>query len=156
MRWNLGECGSPLDEFCFVRYVRLIMRVTEAEREALRVAALAAMPVLEKLREERDDLNRRIGVLEAVVSSYEDLLLGKRARRPAQEGEGEERPRRGQVHEHVEAILSSGGEFTEPELRAELSERFGVRYSRGTVYSALQRGKGKKFEVKDKRWRKLA
>jgi len=114
------------------------------------------MPVLAKLKEERDDLNRRISTLEGILSSYEDALGGRRARRSVQEDGGDsEQPRRGQVHEHIEMVLGSGGEFTEPELRAELATRFGVKYSRGTVYSALQRGKGIKFEVKEKRWRRM-
>jgi transposase len=116
------------------------------------------MPVLAKLKEERDDLSRRITTLEGIVSSYEDALGGRRVRRPAHEGgegEGAQQPRRGQVHEHIEMILGSGGEFTEPELRAELAARFGVTYSRGTVYSALQRGKAVKFEVKERRWRRI-
>ena len=45
------------------------------------------------------------------------------------------------MHEHIEMVLGGGGEFTEPELRSELAARIGVSYSRGTVYSALQRGR---------------
>jgi transposase len=132
------------------------MRITEAEREALKAAAHAAMPVLAKLKEERDDLNRRITTLEGIISSYEDALGGRRVRRPPhEEADSVQQPRRGQVHEHIEMVLGSGGEFTEPELRSELAARFGVSYSRGTVYSALQRGKGIKFEVKEKRWRRI-
>jgi hypothetical protein len=123
-------------------------RFTEPEREALRQGAFAAAPVIAKLKHERNELDIRIARLEAVVSAYEEIL-GKRPRR---EGEGGKTPR-GQVGEHVDAILAGGGDYKESEIRRVIWERFGIKYARGATYTALRRGEGKKYEQKEKRWR---
>jgi hypothetical protein len=125
-------------------------RLSEPEREALRQAAFASAPVIAKLKLERQDLDVRIARLEAVVSAYEELL-GKRPKRV--DGEAPGKAPRGQVGEHVDAILAGGGDYKESEIRQAIWERFGIKYARGATYTVLRRGDGKKYEQKEKRWR---
>jgi len=129
-------------------------RLTQDEREALRQAALAAVPILAKLREEKSDLEARIARFQSIVDAHEESL-GRRPK-PAAPASGEnlmELMRRGQVTEHIDNILAGGSDYKEPELRAAIWQKFGVKYSRATTYTALRRGEGKKYEQKEKRWR---
>lgn len=128
-------------------------RTTQDEREALRQAAEAVRPKLEKLRQERTVLDERIARLESVVAVYEEAC----GRRPRQEGNGAggNKIKRGQVNEHVAAVLTGGGEHDEPEIRRMIAQRFGVVYSRATVYSALRRGRPQ-YEQVGRKWRKQA
>lgn len=129
-------------------------RVSQDEREALRQASYAAAPILAKLKEERADLDARIARFEAIVDAHEQSL-GRRPR-AASSGDGHsagEGLRRGRVTEHIDAILGGGGDYKEPELRAAIWEKFGIKYNRATTYTALRRGDGKRYEQKEKRWR---
>ena len=128
-------------------------RVTQDEREALRQAALAAGPILAKLKEQRADLDARIERFQAIVDAHEESL-GRRPRSSAPDGTGvTDTMRRGKATEHIDTILSDGGDYKEPELRAAIWQKFGIRYSRATTYTALRRGEGRKYEQKEKRWR---
>lgn len=129
-----------------------VARPSESEREALKQAAMAALPILAKLKEERTDLDKRIATFENVVAAY-DESLGKRPRKTT-EGQDDQKPKRGQVAEHIDAVLTAGGDYDEPELRKLIAQRFQVVYPRPTVYTALRRGrKAGKYEQKEKRWR---
>jgi putative NADH-flavin reductase len=132
-------------------------RVTEEEREALHQAAKAAVPILAKLTRDRDELNEKISHFETVIAAYEDIL-GRRARKmnTSQEEASEKiRPYRGQAKEHIDLVLGGGSDYTEPDLRKAIKTRFGMAYSRATIYTALRRGKGTRYEEKDgNRWRK--
>jgi hypothetical protein len=126
-------------------------RMTADEKEALRLAATAAVPILTRLRQERADLEQRIEKYQHIVEEYETSIG---ARRPRRSAEGDtEGPRRGMVNEHIDAVLGGGGDFKEPEIRRAIWERFAIKYSRATTYTALRRGDGKKYEQKEKRWR---
>ncbi len=125
-------------------------RLTDEELEALRLAAVAAVPLIAKWKAERAALDARVAKFEALVSEYEEIT-GNRLLPMGGVEEG--KPKRGQVVQHIEAVLSSGGDFKEPEIRREIWKRFAIKYSRATVYTALRRGEAKRFEQKEKRWR---
>ena len=127
-------------------------RVTQDEREALRQAALAAGPILAKLKEQRADLDARIERFQAIVDAHEESL-GRRARSSTSDAGAVDPMRRGKATEHIDVILGEGGDYKEPELRASIWQKFGIKYSRATTYTALRRGEGKKYEQKEKRWR---
>lgn len=137
-------------------------RPTEDEREALKQAALAATPILERLRREREELNARILRFENIVAAAEDTS-GRRTKRaagpapaPASNGVAADsvKIRRGQAAEHIDAVLKEGGDYSEPELRKQIADRFHITYSRATIYTVLRRGLGKRYDLKDKRrWR---
>lgn len=138
----------PGGDFLMVR-----VRVNDDEREALKQAALAAVPIVAKLRQQRAELDGRIASMEAILQAYEDVL-GVRRTRPAGPG----KMRRGQVMAHIDAVLGRGGDYTEPELRQAIFQNVSIAYSRPTIYSALRRGaKSGRYELKDdKRWRMRA
>jgi hypothetical protein len=130
-------------------------RFSDEEREALRLAAQAAVPVLAKLEREYADLGRRISLHKATIAEYE-TSLGRRPRNPASvsvEGNGNKTPR-GQVVEHIDAVLISGVGLVEPDLRKQVNERYGTAYTRASIYSVLQRGyRVGKYEMRpDKTW----
>ncbi len=130
-------------------------RVGENERETLRQAAEAAQALLPKAEQDRARAVATIERLRAVVSAWE-AISGKRPKKPEESASGEVAPKvkRGQVAEHVEAILRSGGDYEEPEIRKLIAERFHVTYGRPSIYSALRRGiKPGKYELKEGRWR---
>ncbi len=128
-------------------------RMTEPEREALRLAATAAVPILANLKEERADLDKRIASYEHIVAEYNAVLSGRRLRKSSSGEDQPAGPKRGQVGEHIDAILTGGSDYKEPEIRRAIWERFGIKYSRATTYTTLRRGEGKKYEQKEKRWR---
>jgi hypothetical protein len=129
-------------------------RLTGEEKEALRLAAMAAVPILVRLKQEQADLAQRIAQYTHIVEEYEVSIGGRRAKRT--EGEAPESPRRGMVMEHIDAVLSGGSDYKEPEIRKAIWERFHIKYSRATTYTALRRGEHKKYEQKEKRWRMKA
>ena len=139
-----------------------MVRSSETEREALRQAAEAATGLLPKLQQDRSDLDARIASLEAVIAAWE-AVSAKRPKKPGSPPQvspaagGAPRGtkhKRGQAAEHVSAILGSGGDYEEPELRKAIAQRFNVVYGRSTVYTILRRGRNAgKYEQKDKRWR---
>ena len=107
-----------------------------------------------KLRREKAEIEERLAPLLLVVSAYE-ASLGKRPRKPAMGSDGlpVEKIKRGQVVEHIDAVLTSGGDYTEPDLRRMIAQRFNIVYGRSAVYTALRRGLNIKYEKKEKRWR---
>lgn len=128
-------------------------KVSEEEKDALRQAAEAAGPILSRLREERADLDERITRFESIIAAYE-AVLGKRPRKSAGEDTCGQKPRRGEVAKHIDAILQGGGDYDEPEIRKLIAQRFQVAYPRATVYTALRRGKDAgRYEQKERRWR---
>lgn len=132
-------------------------RAGENEKEALRQAAEAARGLLEKAEKERTKIEATIARLKAVIAAWEEVS-GKRPKRAGEAPAGEETPKasvkRGQVAEHVDTILRSGGDYEEPELRKLIAQRFSVAYGRPSIYSALRRGaRADKYEQKEGRWR---
>ena len=144
-------------------------KTTEAERDALRQAAEASAVILEQLEREQSKLSERIASLRAVVQAWE-FLSGKRTQKSSYRVVSTEltqlplretlqatqtrRARKGKVMEHVDAILCSGGEFEERELRRQIEQRFGVSYGRPSIYSALVRGKKEgKYEQFGRIWK---
>lgn len=131
-------------------------RITEEEREAIRRAAESAASIVQKLEKERDALQDRIDRLKSVIEAWEGMS-GKRLFKTSNNGTAEtvlEKPVRGQVSAHIDAILETGGEFKESELRMLIAERFHIIYGRSTVYSTLCRGqKANKYEHDGKKWR---
>lgn len=128
-------------------------RITEEEREAIRRAAESAASILPKLEKEREALKDRIDKLRAVTEAWE-ALSSKRSLRTTTNGTVGtvlEKPARGQVSAHIDAILATGGEFKESELRKMIAEQFHVEYQRSTVYSTLRRAN--KYEHDGKKWR---
>src|SRR5438445_13717044 len=87
-------------------------RPSEEEREALRQAAVAAVPIMRKLADERARLDARIARLQAIVDGYEDLL-GRPPRRAQNDDQPDSHPR-GKAGAHVDAVLMEGGEYTGP------------------------------------------
>ena len=132
------------------------------EKEALKQAAEAAATMIAKRQVERARIENEIARLQAVVDAW-DAVSGKKPKKtpPAMRIDAHddvppsEHVKRGQVREHVDAVLGSGGDYTEPELRKEMALRFNVSYGRPTVYTALRRGGvDGRYEQKDgKRWR---
>jgi hypothetical protein len=129
-------------------------RTNEQEREALKNAAYATAPLLTRLRQQRADLDQRIQRLEAVIAAYEDSL-GKRRRRASPDQPIMPKVPRGQVRQHIDALLERGGDYSDAELRQALFSEFGIRYARSSIYVVLRRGeKSGRYELKDgKRWR---
>lgn len=124
-----------------------LSRLTEQEREALRIAAEAARPVLSRLIAERAALDAKIEQFRSIVSVYED----SGPRRAKKDGET---AKRGLVRKQIDEVLAGGGDYTEPELRESVNTRFGTSYERATMYSALRRGlKKKRYELKEHKWR---
>ncbi|MFQ5827533.1 MAG: hypothetical protein ACE5JD_00055 [Candidatus Methylomirabilia bacterium] len=113
-----------------------------------------------KLEQDRADLDDRIASLRAAIAAWE-AISGKRPRKsptPASAESAEAIPshpiKRGQVAQHIDAILKAGGDYDEPDLRKAIFDRFNVVYGRPTIYSALRRGrKIGRYEQKEKRWR---
>ena len=133
--------------------------VSDDEKEALRVAALAVKPLLERLEAQRANLDARLAKLRAVVEAWESSS-GRRPKQPDTNGTGTngDQPtiRRGEVGQRIFEVLKEGGVYTETQLRVKLAERFRVSYSRGGVYSALRRGEKKSppiYENTDGRWK---
>lgn len=138
-------------------------KVSESEREALRHSAEAALAILPKLDQERAELDERIASLRAVVAAHE-AMSGKRPKKlvaavqvsagDADKPQEARKTKRGQVYEHVDAILSGGADYPEPDIRQMIAQRFNVVYGRSTVYAALRRGReAGKYEQKERRWR---
>ena len=126
----------------------------ETEREAFRISADAASKLLVSLRQQKEKLERRISNLQAVVDAW-DSLSGKRKGESSDSSEAEVRVRvkKGQVPQHIEEILRGGHEYEEPELRKAITDRFGVSYTRATVYTSLRRGiKAHKYVQNGKKW----
>lgn len=136
---------------------------TKDEKDTLRQAAEAAAGLIAKKEQERAKLDADLARLQAVIDAWE-TVSGKKPKKapPLKIDVSDEinptdhvQVKRGQVREHVDAILSSGGDYTEPELRKQLMERFNVEYGRPSVYTALRRGRKEgRYEQKEgKRWR---
>ena len=143
-----------------------MVRSGETERETLRQAAEAATGLLPKLRQDRLNLDARIASLDAIITAWE-ALSGKRPKKPTLEfpqvsdvdvstprDTTTGKHKRGQAAEHVDAILGSGGDYEEPDLRKAIAQQFSVVYGRSTVYTILRRGReAGKYEQEKKRWR---
>jgi hypothetical protein len=127
-------------------------KANEPERETLRQAAEAAKALLPKFERKVAELQNRIASLRAVIDAH-GALSGRRARSVAPGEPRSAKVKRGDVGRHIDQVLGEGT-YEEPEIRHRLVERFQVGYSRGTVYSALSRGKKSgRYEVDDKkRW----
>lgn len=130
------------------------MRTTDAEKDALRQAAEAAGAILPKLREQRENLDRRISHMEAVVSAYE-ATTGKKSRASADtETRPDRKPTRakkGQVTEQIEAVLA-GNEMTLKDIGTAIEQKFGGRWNRNTIYTAMHRD-GIKFQRSGQYWK---
>ncbi len=129
-------------------------KATQDDREALRQAAEAVRPRLEKLLQERASLDRRIAPLQGVIDAY-DSACGKLTTKhlaKIDNGKAPERTKRGQVSEHINAVLSGGVAHEEPEIRKLIAQRFGIVHGRATVYSALRRG-AYEYDRAVKKWR---
>lgn len=133
-------------------------RINEQERDVLRQAAESAASIMAKLEKEREALTDRIGRLRSVIEAWEGMS-GKRFLKTTNNGTVEtvlEKPARGLVSVHIDAILETGGEYKEAELRKLIAERFHAEYQRSTVYSTLHRGqKANKYEHDGKKWRMI-
>lgn len=134
----------------------------QTERETLHRAAEAATALLPKLERKRAELDQKIASLRAVIAA-DKTMSGKGQAKPEspahvspdeQKSQETTKPKRGQVTEHIDAILKSGGQYEEPELRQAIAQRFQVAYGRSTVYTALRRGRDAgKYEQEKKKWR---
>lgn len=132
-------------------------RTTEAEREAIRMAADSAGKLLPKLLQQRAHFESRIASLQAVVDAWKSLSAKppRAAGVEAQTERSGSRVRRGQVPRHIDQILKDGGEYDEPELRKAIAEKFGADYGRATVYAALRRGRDQDHKYRQngkKKW----
>lgn len=136
-------------------------RQSDDERDALKKAADAVAPILTRLRQKRRELDERITRLEAVMIAYKREGIGKRTRTEFDPESGEPiaqtvmaKMPRGQVKAHINAVLEAGAIYSLPDLRKAIFDRFGIRYNRPTVYSALRRGAREGiFEQKEGSWR---
>ena len=133
-------------------------RISETERETIRISADAASKMLVKLQEQKAQLDDRIANLQAVVNAW-GSISGKRLKVETGQDETElgtairTRVRKGEVPANIDKVLQDGGEFEEPELRKAIADRFGATYSRATVYTCLRRGlKEHKYAKNDKKW----
>ena len=135
---------------------------TKDEKETLKQAAAAAAGLIAKKEQERAKLDADLARLRAVVDAWEAVYGRKPKKAPGLKVDVADSVdvtehvavRRGQVREHVDAILTSGGDYTEPEVRKQIAERFNVQYGRPSVYTALRRGRKEgRYEVKESRWR---
>jgi hypothetical protein len=133
-------------------------RMSEAEKDALKSAAETAKTVLPKLLEEQENLNKRIGTMEAIVAAY-DASQGKRDKTNGgvSDGSPEDPPKRrrakkGQIAEQIADVLT-GRELELREIRDAIQERFDTKYARNTVLTVLQREQGRFHRVSDeKKW----
>jgi hypothetical protein len=129
-------------------------KISEAEREALRQASEAAIPIIRRLTQERAEIDQRIARFQAIADAYEEAI-GRRPR-AASGDDARKRPRRtrrGEVAGYIAAILGDGGKFTEQEIRNRIIEKFAADVPRGTVYSTLTRGrKAGKYEQTGEKW----
>src|SRR2546426_2394179 len=64
-------------------------KLTDDEKEALRIAAAAAEPVLVRLRRLREELDEKIAKFEVIVTSYMDIA-GKRRKPSGDSVDGDE------------------------------------------------------------------
>jgi hypothetical protein len=127
-------------------------KITEAEREALRQAAEAAIPIIRRLTQERAEIDTRIAKFQGIVDVYEEAL-GRRTKASNDGKRSPRRTRRGEVAGYIDAILGDGGKFTEQDLRARIVDKFSIDVPRGTVYSTLVRGrKSGRFVHAGERW----
>lgn len=125
-------------------------KLSETEREALRLGAEAAQPIIRRLMQERAEIDQKLAKFSAMVDAYEEAL----GRRPRSGAERKPRKtRRGEVASYIAAILGDGGKFGEQDIRNRINEKFGVDVPRGTVYSTLTRGrKAGKYEHVNDKW----
>jgi hypothetical protein len=134
-------------------------RISDSERDTLRISAETAKKVLFKLAQERVLLEDRIAKLQAVVDAW-DSISGKKPKvglildNSIAAAKPKTRAPKGQVSTHVEQILQSGLAYDEPALRKEIEEKLGVVYGRATVYTSLRRGlKEHKFIQEGTKWK---
>lgn len=132
-------------------------KMTDAERDALKSAAETATTVLPKLREERENLDRRIGTMEAVIAAYE-ASQGRRYK-PATPVNPDDptppkrkRAKKGQVSTEIESVLSDR-EMELREIRDAIRQRFGTEYARNTLLTVLQREETKFKRIGERKWR---
>lgn len=131
----------------------IVMPTFDAQALAdIKKAAETAASMLPKLEKQLTALTEKAASLKNVIGAYEQLSGTSMPVAGLVNGQGV-RSRRGQVAAQVFLILSEGGSYSEKELRDKLFERFEAKYSRGSVYSALTRGKkeGKYLNV-DGKW----
>lgn len=119
-----------------------MVKGSEKDLEILQQAATAAAALLPQLE-------KRIASLKAVIAAAEAASNGAAGSSPSVAVP------RGQVGEHIDAILKAGGAHREQEIGKLIAQRFHVVYGRPTIYSALRRGlKAGKYERKERgKWR---
>jgi len=139
------------------------MTTRKDEKETLKQASEAAAALISRKQQDRAKLDAEISRLQSVIDAW-DTVSGKKLKKPLplqinvfDEGTGTDhvQVKRGQIREHVEAVLGAGGDYTEPELRRHMMERFNAEYGRPSVYTVLRRGlRDGRYEQKEgKRWR---
>lgn len=96
-------------------------RTEEQVLEEAAKAAATMLPLLEK----------RVAALKAVIAA---------AQNGAAPPDGQLGAPRGQVREHVDAILQAGGSYREREVGKLIAQRFHVVHNRTAIYAVLRRG----------------
>jgi len=118
-------------------------------------AAESAAAALPKLLKRQASISENIDSLQNVIKAWE-TISGTTLPLEGANGAPSVRSRRGQVVSHVEQALSDlKGPVSEREIREAIETATGITYSRGAVYSALNRGKGTgAYENTDGKWSK--
>jgi hypothetical protein len=125
-------------------------KVSEAEREAIRQAAEAVLPLVRRLLQDRAEIDEKLARYQPIVQDWEQLSGQRRSEGSSSSGR---RTRRGEVAGYISAVLGDGGKFGEQEIRNRIKEKFAVDVPRGTVYSTLTRGrKAGKYEHAAEKW----
>jgi hypothetical protein len=134
-------------------------RTSDAERESFRQAAEIATAKIPKLQAKQKELAEQIAAFQAMIDAYE-MLCGKR--RPVASEDGAEqqvlppkkhRAKKGLVTEQIEEALGDSSVLEVVELRDKIERMHGKHYGRSTIYTALNRGEGTKFQRQGNKWR---
>jgi hypothetical protein len=134
-------------------------RTSDSERESFRQAAEIASAKIPKLQAKQKEIAEQITAFQAMIDAYE-MLCGKR--RPANENgtveqqvpsAKKQRAKKGLVTEQIEEALGDSSELEVVELRDKIERMHGKHYGRSTIYTALNRGEGKKFQRQGNKWR---
>lgn len=136
-----------------------IMKISDGEREAFRLAAEAARPIKAQLEAEAEQLRLRIERLQTIIQLDEEASPRRPRALSANGGDPQpgrqHRTGRRLVEEQVDGLLVEDKGLTETEVRKLVVAALGFDVPRGTIYSTLRRGRTKhKYTQEDGLWKK--
>jgi hypothetical protein len=135
-------------------------RTSDSERESFRQAAEIATARIPKLQAKQKQLAEQITAFQSMIDAYE-MLCGKRRPATGENGTGDQelparkkpRAKKGIVTEQIEEALGDSSLLEVVELRDKIERIHGKHYGRSTIYTALNRGEGTKFQRQGNKWR---